>query len=272
MPSLKPENGMNPDTESCPKLPEEKLVDYLMHKLDPSEEWRVALHAARCTYCNDRLQEWAIVMQLPEMEALCKQESASGETMKQGRPDEYLTNPPIRLRQKLQWRFSLRSAGIRFTKKWRIVFPVSAAAVVMICLVAGLFTLRKTPYAESIDRDVSSKIAVMQAAGYEQYPITPLPPVHGSGGVWLNRDSGEFLIVVDGLNPPDQKDYQVWIQHEQQSVSSGMLLTQTRQGQGYYYGFGIIDPDQLVISLEPKGGSRVPTGPEALRISLNGNP
>lgn len=181
--------------------------------------------------------------------------------------------PSARLGRKMRLLARLRSLEKGFVRRRRYLVPAAAAAVVAGCVVAGLFSFkhREMPSADSIDQAFTSKIAVMQSANYDQYRIPPLPPLHGSGGVWIDRDSGEMLIVIEGLQPPEEKAYQVWLQHEQRSVSMGMLMTGLAEGKGYYYGYGTMDPDQIVISLEPKGGSRVPTGPEALRVSVDDN-
>lgn len=183
------------------------------------------------------------------------------------------SGPSARLGRKMRMLARLRSLEKGFVRRRRYLVPAAAAAVVAGCVVAGLFSFkhREMPSADSIDQAFTSKIAVMQSANYDQYPISPLPPLHGSGGVWIDRHSGEMLIVIEGLQPPEEKAYQVWLQHEQRSVSMGMLMTGLAEGKGYYYGYGTMDPDQIVISLEPKGGSRVPTGPEALRVSVDDN-
>ncbi|MCJ8012375.1 anti-sigma factor [Paenibacillus sp. KQZ6P-2] len=277
MPSSRPENGNEAEDAVCHFLPEEKLVDYVMNRLPESERAGVAVHAATCSHCAERLQEWEQVMQLPELEGFCLTVDGVDGSVDDGHhievpsPERSLI-PPARMGRKLRMRAYLRSAGIWFARNRRFILPGAASAAVAVFLLAGLFSMKQqvVPSAESIDGEVSSKIAVMQSAAYEQYPISPMPPMHGSGGVWINRNSGELLIVVDGLKPTREKDYQIWLQQEQQPVSDGMLLTRNSHGKGYYYGYGPVDPDQIVISLEPKGGSHVQTGPVALRIKVNG--
>ncbi|MEK5640506.1 hypothetical protein BK138_29490 [Paenibacillus rhizosphaerae] len=302
------ENGSN-NPEGCAELPEEKLVDYAMKQLDELERLRVEEHAAACSHCRERLAEWETVMQsvelagsvmsepasalegqptaaalstpLPEspLRAVGTGEKAASEADWQASNDvagplaasSAAPGPSARLGRKMRLLARLRSLEKGFVRRRRYLVPAAAAAVVAGCIVAGLFSFkhREMPSADSIDQAFTSKIAVMQSANYDQYRIPPLPPLHGSGGVWIDRDSGEMLIVIEGLQPPKERAYQVWLQHEQRSVSMGMLMTGMAEGKGYYYGYGTMDPDQIVISLEPKGGSRVPTGPEALRVSVD---
>ncbi|WP_163882515.1 anti-sigma factor [Paenibacillus favisporus] len=304
------ENGSN-NPEGCAELPEEKLVDYAMKQLDEPERLRVEEHAAACSHCRERLAEWETVMQSVELvgsvmnepasalkgqptaaalstplsespiRAVCTEEEAASEADWKASSDvagpfaasSAAPGPSARLGRKMRLLARLRSLEKGFVRRRRYLVPAAAAAVVAGCVVAGLFSFkhREMPSADSIDQAFTSKIAVMQSANYDQYRIPPLPPLHGSGGVWIDRDSGEMLIVIEGLQPPEEKAYQVWLQHEQRSVSMGMLMTGMPEGKGYYYGYGTMDPDQIVISLEPKGGSRVPTGPEALRVSVDDN-
>ncbi|WP_152400202.1 anti-sigma factor [Paenibacillus cellulositrophicus] len=304
------ENGSN-NPEGCAELPEEKLVDYAMKQLEEPERLLVEEHTAACPHCRERLAEWETVMQsvelvgpvmsepasslesqptaaalstpLPEspIRAVGTEEKTASEADWQASSDvadpfaasSAAPGPSARLGRKMRLLARLRSLEKGFVRRRRYLVPAAAAAVVAGCVVAGLFSFkhREMPSADSIDQAFTSKIAVMQSANYDQYRIPPLPPLHGSGGVWIDRDSGEMLIVIEGLQPPEEKAYQVWLQHEQRSVSMGMLMTGMAEGKGYYYGYGNMDPDQIVISLEPKGGSRVPTGPEALRVSVDDN-
>ncbi|MET3846220.1 anti-sigma factor [Paenibacillus sp. OAE614] len=304
------ENGSN-NPEGCAELPEEKLVDYAMKQLEEQERLCVEEHAAACPHCRERLAEWETVMQsvelvgsvmsepasalegqptaaalstpLPEspIRAVDTEEKTASEADWQASSavagplaaSSAAPSPSARLGRKMRLLARLRSLEKGFVRRRRYLVPAAAAAVVAGCVVAGLFSFkhREMPSADSIDQAFTSKIAVMQSANYDQYRIPPLPPLHGSGGVWIDRHSGEMLIVIEGLQPPEEKAYQVWLQHEQRSVSMGMLMTDMAEGKGYYYGYGTMDPDQIVISLEPKGGSRVPTGPEALRVSVDEN-
>ncbi|MDR9855348.1 anti-sigma factor [Paenibacillus sp. VCA1] len=283
MHSWRPEIGNKEEGRNCVVLPEEKLVDYAMNRLGEAERLRVAAHAAQCPHCAERLNEWESLMAVPEMQALSLREqgNAPEDEACMVKSDKMIARtvqpdfgPPARLGRKLRLLALLRSFRIRLKLKRRFILPGAAGLALMICLFAGLFTLKHqaNPSDASIERQVTSKIAYMQSADYEKYPIAPLPPLHGSGGLWINPDSGELLIVMDGLNPSEEKDYQVWLQHEQQSFSAGMMLTRNLQGKGYYYGYGIMNPDRIVISLEPKGGSLVQTGPETVRIKLNKQP
>ncbi|OXL87306.1 hypothetical protein BCV73_32765 [Paenibacillus sp. SSG-1] len=304
------ENGSN-NPEGCAELPEEKLVDYAMKQLEEPERLRVEEHAAACPHCRERLAEWETVMQSVELVGSVMREPASAlesrptaaalSTPLPEQPTRAVSagektaseadwqassavagplaassaapGPSARLGRKMRLLARLRSLEKGFVRRRRYLVPAAAAAIVAGCVVAGLFSFkhREMPSADSIDQAFTSKIAVMQSANYDQYRIPPVPPLHGSGGVWIDRDSGEMLIVIEGLQPPEEKAYQVWLQHEQRSVSMGMLMTGMPEGKGYYYGYGTMDPDQIVISLEPKGGSRVPTGPEALRVSVDDN-
>lgn len=304
------ENGSN-NPEGCAELPEEKLVDYAMKQLEEPERLLVEEHTAACPHCRERLAEWETVMQSVELvgpvmsepasslesqptaaalstpltespiRAVGTEEKTASEADWQASSDvagpfaasSAAPGPSARLGRKMRLLARLRSLEKGFVRRRRYLVPAAAAAVVAGCVVAGLFSFkhREMPSADSIDQAFTSKIAVMQSANYDQYRIPPLPPLHGSGGVWIDRDSGEMLIVIEGLQPPEEKAYQVWLQHEQRSVSMGMLMTGMAEGKGYYYGYGTMDPDQIVISLEPKGGSRVPTGSEALRVSVDDN-
>ena len=75
-------------------------------------------------------------------------------------------------------------------------------------------------------------------------------------------------MVLEGLYSLAGRDYQVWLGEQEHLQSGGILSVNDRDGRSYYYGGGAAEAVRIVISMEPKGGSSRPTGPEAVRLNI----
>ncbi|MEC0306107.1 anti-sigma factor [Paenibacillus lautus] len=283
------------DNFDCPLYPEEKLVDYVMKRLPYVERMNVEHHLKECKTCSGTAAEWADLMGAEGIatpshesdvieqelfrsgdihgEPLVGSTQSSGtmtairESMKNQAAGGHM--PPKRLRSRLLLTAYIRS----FRSKIRIRKHVAWQAisgVLFILLIAGLFTLKGNDAQThaAFEHTVSQRIADMQSEDTERYIIQPVEPFYGSGSVWLKRGSGEMLIVVNGLHSLEEKDYQVWLQDEDRLSSAGFMLVQGPHGKSYYYGFGAEKAKRIVVSMEPKGGSRRPTGPEAVLVNM----
>lgn len=279
----------------CTAYPEEKLVDYVMKRLPYAESRNLELHLKECEACSGTAEEWADLMGAENLampfhesdvfgQELFRSRDMDGEQLGSTQPagtepairgavqDQAPDDgpmPPDRLRHRL-----MRAAYIRsFRSKVRIRKHAALQAIsgaLIILLIAGLFTLKGNDVQTqaAFEHTVSQRIADMQSDDTERYVIQPVEPFYGSGSVWLKRGSGEMLIVVNGLHSLQEKDYQVWLQDEERLSSVGFMLVQGPQGQSYYYGFGAENAKRIVVSMEPKGGSRSPTGPEAVLVNM----
>jgi len=104
------------------------------------------------------------------------------------------------------------------------------------------------------------------AAKYTAFAGTVGAPI--SGEVWLDNRSGEMLLILSGVGPEYELDYQAWSMKEDLLRSIGLLKMTDRAGYLYVRDPLMGEPDHIIVSAEPKGGSRFPTGPEKIRIVL----
>lgn len=283
----------------CPLYPEEKLVDYAMGRLSALESHHLERHLATCARCAGTVVEWqnllgaeagAITHDMPLGTAATSQE---GVMVRDG--DEHavyddipsvaewnLTSdaypgvtaahePSARLRSKLM-RAAYKRAIVRRIKSrpWPFIASQALAGALLVMLVIGLFSFKNDlgQQEATFEHTVNQRIAHMQSEDTERYVIQPVGPFYGSGSVWLKRASGEMLIVVKGLHSLEEKDYQVWLQNGNQLSSAGFMLVPGPQGRSYYYGVVTGDAERIVVSMEPKGGSLRPTGPEAVLVEM----
>ncbi|GIO98069.1 hypothetical protein J14TS5_31550 [Paenibacillus lautus] len=283
------------DNFDCPLYLEEKLVDYIMKRLPYVESMNIERHLKDCEICSGTAAEWAKLMgavdlampsyHTDETESQLErsvdygnplvrpiQSAGAGtaireSTNKNKSSDEHL--PPKRVRSRLMRAAYIRSLQGRLRIKKDVVLQALSGAL-LILLIAGLFNLKgnEGQTHAAFEHTVSQRIADMQSEDTERYVIQPVEPFYGNGSVWLKRRSGEMLIVVNGLHSLEEKDYQVWLQDEDRLSSAGFMLVQDPQGKSYYYGFGAEKAKRIVVSMEPKGGSRRPTGPEAVLVNM----
>ncbi|AZK46618.1 anti-sigma factor [Paenibacillus lentus] len=260
-------------TEPCTLFAEEKLVDFAMGQLPDEEQATIQEHQRQCLACDAMIREWK--------ELLNQGAVGSGEDNPENAVHPYmqrepqsslsLPQPPRRLRRQLLLTFWLRSLGARWTAaRSRYIFGSLGGLTVLILLCGLLYRpqIWSDEDQSRIERDISHQIHLIQSAETERYPIKPHPPYYGEGMVWLKRESGEMLIVVDGFHSLVEKDYQIWLQMDNESSSPGILPVKHPEGKSYYHGYGAAEAERLIISLEPKGGSRVQTGPEAVFVEM----
>ena len=99
--------------------------------------------------------------------------------------------------------------------------------------------------------------------------VSPLRPVEGQsarGVLFVAADHQHWYLAVHDLSPAvSGRDYQLWWVTDQGMVSGGTF--EARQGEKVELSSETM-PDNtrnVMITLEPEGGVRTPTGPEVLR-------
>lgn len=289
----KPSELPDAQAELCGLFTEEQLVDFVMGQLPLGKQAKILEHRNQCRICDVMINEWSELLgqaglglspdyassnaQSQEADVAGAAErsldcaSSNGERHPQGLPHS-LSHPPRRLRGRLLLSFRLRS----LRKKWsahRSGYTYGAlGGIAVFMLICGLFSLRPQGWVGGdhgqLERDISQQIHLIQSAHTEQFIIEPHPPYYGEGMVWLKRESGEVLIVVDGLHSVVEKDYQIWLEMKNEASSPGILSIPHPQGKSFYHGYGAGEAERLIISLEPKGGSQVQTGPEAVWVDM----
>lgn len=92
----------------------------------------------------------------------------------------------------------------------------------------------------------------------------------GEGGrmtVAMSRSENRMLVLAEDLpNLPDGKDLQVWTGHKGTMISAGFLDPENGDALLAISGFG--DADAIGVTLEPDGGSEVPTLPTVMEVEL----
>jgi anti-sigma-K factor RskA len=237
-------------------VPEETIVDYAAGKLTGAAAERLRAHSADCLRCRDLLREWsAFPAAADRLASVHAPHRLRGRVMR-----------GVWMRQAFrQWRRFWRGRG------WRTVSAASAGLVIVLFVVGLLRMQSGQELVPAIGiKSGPEKTQMLWEPGAAKYTAIAdsggADPV--SGEVWLNPRSGEMLLILNGLGPLQELEYQVWGLREDWLHSYGLLTR--RDGIGYLYVQEQLphEPELIIVSVEPKGGSRYPTGPEAIRIGL----
>jgi anti-sigma-K factor RskA len=116
-------------------------------------------------------------------------------------------------------------------------------------------------------RQIAEGERLLAAVGHPAAEIVALVPqtevaARAAVNAVLNRQTKTALLTARGLRTPPGKDYELWVIRGEQKIPAGIL--RTRDGSLLME----IDAallrekiDALAITLEPRGGGAVPTGP-----------
>jgi len=89
------------------------------------------------------------------------------------------------------------------------------------------------------------------------------------GQLFLNKQTNEVVFFADGLMPLQTNDYQLWIVHENDYWNGQLLQIRDGSVRVYYKSPDITLLKYFKVSVEPRGGSLSPTGPEILHVDFN---
>lgn len=243
---------------------EQEIVDYILGSLPEERCARLREHVAGCRSCRDQMQEW--------MELLSS------------RQEETLPGPPPRLKTGLKLKyiwFKKLPAFARGTMRSGKA-AAAAAAVALLFIFLGLFQTFKdsgeirAPLTASLDRIATEfhpedrSLSMLVDPKTVQYKMTALNAKDAEGYAWVNRLSDEVFLLIDGLEPSTEKDYQAWFIFNTANIRENGGILKWKKGMAHLYVHGgkISGADNITISLEPKGGSFAPIGPDTLLVIL----
>jgi len=285
-------------------VPEEWWVDYLTGRLTRDQALRLERHRAVCPVCAETCRRWEELLRNARDDGIrTAASSVSGTRNARAggdlRPSAALRSFAGVLRRKWRrgrlrlavsaysWRRSLEralraAAGLRWI--------AAAGGLLALALVAGLFrtayvTFTREPPADPVTLKAEQYVlahepmaaAVISRPDTVQYPLVrayvrgdvELPPV-ADGAVWLNDRTGELLVVLEGMVPSNDRDVQAWLVIREGWLNLGLLKFPERyQGHLYVRSVWTEDREAVALTLEPKGGSLLPTAPESTIVRLD---
>ncbi|MBM7563863.1 anti-sigma factor [Paenibacillus sacheonensis] len=257
-------------SETCPKhYAEEDWIDWLLGRKPKLEYETMTGHLERCPRCRGIEAAWAPLLKNDGLRE--NDVPADGPRMAKS----HLLSEAMHRR--LRGRVRLRAAGIRARRALhahrRTAVALAAAAALLLC-VAGLY---RTTASQSDQRKAAAAVLEPTAQSFLEDPQTASYRIHpgqealGEGYIWFNDSSGEMYVMLDGVLPSEDHDVQAWAvdAQERERVNLG-LLHHDRASRAYLYirkGM-LLQAHHIALTVEPSGGSSMPTEPDALVFRL----
>ena len=233
---------------------EETIVDYLLGNISGEKRKHLDEHLNSCAICRNELESWNLVMN--ENKEIKPSESLNKRIV------ESIGSEPFQKERK---------------RNQKILYLVSSAAAILIFCIGLLQLNQQKPVADGINNEFITTEEehipdqlFMNSPDTNRLNIIPVTMDRNvKGNVWLNEVTNEMILQVDGLKPLKAQDYQVWIVHDNHAWSDELLRVKDGKVQVYYKAPDVKTIRFIKVSVEPVGGSQLPTGPETLFIDLN---
>lgn len=202
----------------------ELVAPYVLGALEPDEVERVELHLEHCALCRSLVEEERRVVQaLP-----------------------YLAEPrpvPLSLRENLLQR-AREESHVPSPSRWKKLLPsgrsgwIAAASAAVLAIVFGVNSLQMQGEIEKQQEEASEDRAIIaemvQSPGGWMTSLEGGEPGAG-GGIIVDPTTNRAIMVVDGLEPPeDEHDYVVWMIQNNEHVRVGNLVVD-EDGRGQLY-------------------------------------
>ena len=214
------------------------LAAYALGALDPDEAPRLEAHLATCERCQDELRSLhAAVDAIPTGVQQIK--------------------PPRRLRRRLM-------AAVR--REARRQGPASVASSVFS---SRTFRLGAVAALVSAAAAVGYIVAGTGGTSSTSIPVQGTLAARNAGGQLISTGDSATLRVRDLPQLPDGDVYEVWIQTGGRLRPSTLFVVDRRGDGSAAVAGGLAGADGVVVTREPRGGSRQPTSRPLLRASLD---
>lgn len=155
---------------------------------------------------------------------------------------------------------------------------MAVAALAVILLFSGALRSMNTPDALLEQLPFEQLAARYEPEGHRvledpstlAYPISSRHPgALGQGFIWLNGISEEMLVLLDGVDQQPETDYQFWAISHGNYESIGILKHSDGKAHLYVKANYLRQPDNIILTREPKGGSEAPTSPETILVRFS---
>ncbi|MBO8163355.1 MAG: anti-sigma factor [Brevibacillus sp.] len=226
---------------------EEEVIDLVLGKLSADKEARLMLHLPHCQKCSASHREWSALL-------------GDGASLP-------MPSPSIRhrLKRRITWSSRLTTIRRRIFAKPAVRWAVPVLAL---CAASLLALPRGNPVPPELPTEVLTREMSLVMDPHTVLHVVPVDSGHLKGYIWINNASNELLILTDGLSPLVEKDYQVWFITENRRSHVGLLGWKDGIAHLYFRGGELRQAENIAITIEPKGGSFSPTGPDTIFLNL----
>ncbi|UFJ39705.1 anti-sigma factor [Brevibacillus humidisoli] len=230
---------------------EEDVVDLVYGNLSDEKQIQLHLHLNDCEHCAAVYREWSAILN----------------------PTEPLPLPSPTVKRRLLRRIALENWLSSMRTHLTAIYPAMRTAALLLCIV-GLFSLHEGAVSPSelspadLPRTAVTRDVSMVMDPHTVLHVVPVDSSDTKSYVWVNDASNEILILTEGLSPLTEKDYQVWFISQNRRSHVGLLRWKDGMAHLYFRGGELRQVENIAVSIEPKGGSFIPTGPDTIFVNL----
>ncbi|MCM3716329.1 anti-sigma factor [Halalkalibacter oceani] len=224
---------------------EEQIIDYLRGEAE--DEASVKQHLDHCPHCQQLQEQWKPFF---------------------AKETEAHIRPPERLKKRIL--HTIRTEQRKPFFHFLTLRPLTARfSLVVIVLLLGSWLTISQVQKTSLQHSAEEPLPFLMNEETTLYEISPEDNTAIKGYAWINNDSNELMLLVDGLHPVSLNDYQAWIRSTTDLKDAGIIQVNGAQGQLYLQDDIVNQLDHIILSKEPRGGSIQPTDPNPFLIKLS---
>lgn len=226
------------------------LPEYVLGSLEDDESRQVTDHLLECFACREELAAYQKVAdQLPL-------------AVPQMKPSDGLRSRLTERIQRLSEKRVTQSSGWRAPQRWIPAGAFAGLLVILVLAISNLVLWQRLNQLEVISGPLGMRAIALQNTDAAS---------QASGFVVISADGDDGAMVVDNLPVLDEsQEYQVWLVRDGMTIDAGVFSVD----EGGYRGLRLTAPESLLtysdvyVTVEPAGGSAVPTGAQVLNGSL----
>ncbi|WAA09919.1 anti-sigma factor [Fervidibacillus albus] len=229
-------------------IPEETIIDYVSGELEEQEEEQIQRHLNECERCMEMAVHWRQLFDYNRREPV---------------------QPPPTLKENM-WQMVHSKKTKKRKEIWKPVTAVCTfAATIGLLFLVFKGEMEEKPY-EVVKNDEIPFETFHSTPNTKQLNIVPaVNHQQINGNMWINGDTKEMFLEVDGLPHYPNRDYQLWIIFSNDDVEGELLILQDGASRIFFQGIDVEKFKLIKASVEPKGGSTYQTGPDTFFVDFN---
>jgi hypothetical protein len=249
-----------------PCLTDEMIIDMVLNQQTLDQVEQAKAHIDLCPHCQRRYEEWQRLL---------------GDSTNEQMPWRYTSH---KLKKRLKEKI-FPSQDKKTVISRPAIMLLSVSLILCLTLLAGVWPFadpftEKSPESPtrqtSTDLTHDSQFLMNPQTIHYRIQHTVSLPVEGhqlplrivNGNLWIDHRGQELFLVLEGLEPLPENDYQVWVITQKMANNAGLFNHNDSSAFLYWRNEQPAEIEMIRVSIEPKGGSFYPSGPEALLIPL----
>lgn len=255
---------------------EEQWVDFLLGNLTHMKRQQLEQHLADCPACRQHVEQWGELLtergevmwssgrQQSNFTAFSDNEPTATDDAANGLPEKHLLSLRRHVKQQARW-YKLKKK----VSEHKYMSGIAAAAVLLLMLpFMPLKPSSQTPghVEQYVKHYEPAAVSFVHAIDSARYRVEAAEGQRSSGYIWLKDDLSKAFLWLENLPQIGLNDYQAWAISGEQISSLGIIQLAGSEGH-LYMNAPLLNPsDFITLTVEPKGGSLMPTSEQIVLI------